>query len=59
MKTYNLLYVADYAVMSITVNGPEGWTERQFIEEADTVMAGYARFPEQFHLDEVREYDNE
>lgn len=55
MKSYNLLYVADYAVMSITVDGEDDWTEEQFTEVGDEMLAQYVTYPDLFHLDGITE----
>jgi len=55
MKAYNLLYVADYAVMSITVDGEDDWTEEQFTDVGNEILASYVNYPDLFHLDEITE----
>jgi hypothetical protein len=52
---YNTLWVADYAVMSITVDSATNEDEAE--AESLEILKEYVIEPDLFHLDEVREMD--
>lgn len=55
MRTYNLLYVANYAVMSIHIEAEEDWTEDVIEKAGFGILSMYVKDTRDFHLDEMRE----